>query len=195
MAQDDKLDEVARLVGDRQDLIDVVRLLHAAQVRRPDRRKETGRMDPCGHPRRQSLSLPEHRSEHPLVRRSVMHRGAIRPVRVACIIATDVAPHDCRGQRRPCGRDCPFLFHWLSVDRWRPLRSAAGCSRTLSGVRRRVRRGWHVIAECEDGNSGHHDPDDKSRQEPSATISVNERSLSVRVQTWIGLLRLLGLSV
>jgi hypothetical protein len=41
MAQDDKLDEVARLVGDRQDLIDVVRLLHAAQPRRPDRGKET----------------------------------------------------------------------------------------------------------------------------------------------------------
>src|SRR6266478_8659445 len=62
----------------------------------------------------------------------------------------------------------PSFFHWLSVDRWRPLRSAAGCSRTLpgGGVRRRARRGWHVIAKCEDGNSGHHDPDDKCRQEP-----------------------------
>ena len=86
----------------------------------------------------------------------------------------------------------PFLFHWLSVDRWRPLRSAAGCSRTLpgGGVRRRGRRGWHVIAKCEDGNSGHHDPDDKCRQEPSAAVSVTERSLSVGVQAWIGLLRL-----
>src|SRR5512132_3095279 len=55
----------------------------------------------------------------------------------------------------------PSFFHWLSIDRWRPLRSAAGCSRTLpdGGVRRRGRRGWHVIAKCEDGNSGHHDPD------------------------------------
>src|SRR6266480_2811256 len=86
----------------------------------------------------------------------------------------------------------PSFFHWLLVDGWRPLRSAAGCSRTLSGggVSRKVRRGWHVIAKCEDGNSGHHDPDDKSRQEPSATISVNERSLNVGVQTWIVLLRL-----
>jgi hypothetical protein len=87
--------------------------------------------------------------------------------------------------------------HWLSVDRWRPLRSAAGCSRTLpgGGVRRRARRGWHVIAKCEDGNSGHHDPDDKCRQEPSAAVSVTERSLSVGVQAWIGLLRLSELSV
>ena len=86
----------------------------------------------------------------------------------------------------------PSFFHWLSVDRWRPLRSAAGCSRTLpgGGVRRRGRRGWHVIAKCEDGNSGHHDPDDKCRQEPSAAVSVTERSLSVGVQAWIGLLRL-----
>jgi hypothetical protein len=86
----------------------------------------------------------------------------------------------------------PSFFHWLSVDRWRPLRSAAGCSRTLpgGGVRRRARRGWHVIAKCEDGNSGHHDPDDKCRQEPSAAVSVTERSLSVGVQAWIGLLRL-----
>ena len=86
----------------------------------------------------------------------------------------------------------PSSFHWLSVDRWRPLRSAAGCSRTLpgGGVRRRARRGWHVIAKCEDGNSGHHDPDDKCRQEPSAAVSVTERSLSVGVQAWIGLLRL-----
>src|SRR6201981_3206044 len=84
----------------------------------------------------------------------------------------------------------PSFFHWLSVDRWRPLRSAAGCSRTLpgGGVRRRARRGWHVIAKCEDGNSGHHDPDDKCRQEPSAAVSVTERSLSVGVQAWIGLL-------
>src|SRR5947208_11464369 len=82
----------------------------------------------------------------------------------------------------------PSFFHWLSVDRWRPLRSAAGCSRTLpgGGVRRRARRGWHVIAKCEDGNSGHHDPDDKCRQEPSAAISVTERSLSVGIQAWIG---------
>jgi hypothetical protein len=89
-------------------------------------------------------------------------------------------------------RDCPFLFHWLSVDRWRPLRRAAGCSRTLpgGGVRRRARGGWHVIAKYKDGNSGHDDPDDKSRQEPSAAVSVPERSLSVGVQTWIGLLRL-----
>jgi hypothetical protein len=86
----------------------------------------------------------------------------------------------------------PSFFHWLSVDRWRPLRSAAGCSRTLpgGGVRRRARRGWHVIAKCEDGNSGHHDPDDKCRQEPSAAVSVTERSLSVGVQARIGLLRL-----
>lgn len=86
----------------------------------------------------------------------------------------------------------PSFFHLLSVDRWRPLRSAAGCSRTLpgGGVRRRGRRGWHVIAKCEDGNSGHHDPDDKCRQEPSAAVSVTERSLSVGVQAWIGLLRL-----
>jgi hypothetical protein len=91
----------------------------------------------------------------------------------------------------------PSSFHWLSVDRWRPLRSAAGCSRTLpgGGVRRRARRGWHVIAKCEDGNSGHHDPDDKCRQEPSAAVSVTERSLSVGVQAWIGLLRLSELSV
>src|SRR5438132_510148 len=91
----------------------------------------------------------------------------------------------------------PSFFHWLSVDRWRPLRSTAGCSRTLpgGGVRRRARRGWHVIAKCKDGNSGQHDPDDKSRQEPSAAVSVTERSLSVGVQTWIGLLRLLKLSV
>src|ERR1700757_1241196 len=86
----------------------------------------------------------------------------------------------------------PSFFHWLSVDGWRPLRSAAGCSRTLpgGGVRRRARRGWHVIAKCEDGKSGHHDPDDKCRQEPSAAVSVTERSLSVGVQAWIGLLRL-----
>jgi hypothetical protein len=86
----------------------------------------------------------------------------------------------------------PSFFHWLLVDRWRPLRSAAGCSRTLpgGGVRRRARRGWHVIAKCEDGNSGHHDPDDKCRQEPSAAVSVTERSLSVGVQARIGLLRL-----
>jgi hypothetical protein len=53
----------------------------------------------------------------------------------------------------------------------------------------------HVIAKCEDGNSGHHDPDDKCRQEPSAAVSVTERSLSVGVQAWIGLLRLSELSV
>src|SRR4029077_13240267 len=46
----------------------------------------------------------------------------------------------------------PSFFHWLSVDRWRPLWSAAGCSRTLpgGGVRRRGRRCWHVIAKCEE---------------------------------------------
>src|SRR5437899_10583771 len=86
----------------------------------------------------------------------------------------------------------PSFFHWLSVDRWRPLRSAAGCSRTLpgGGVRRRARRGWHVIAKCADGNSGHHDPDDKCRQEPSAPESFTEPPLSLGVQAWLGLLRL-----
>src|SRR5258708_17278322 len=38
--------------------------------------------------------------------------------------------------------------------------------------------------------SGHQDPDDKCRQEPSAAVSVTERSLSVGGQAWIGLLRL-----
>jgi hypothetical protein len=121
-------------------------------------------------------------------RLAVRQAGALPAVPAARRMTAEVS-------ERPCRRDCPFLFS--PVDRWRPLRSAAGCSRTLpgGGVRRRARRGWHVIAKCEDGNSGHHDPDDKCRQEPSAAVSVTERSLSVGVQAWIGLLRLSELSV
>src|SRR5207247_10190436 len=82
----------------------------------------------------------------------------------------------------------PSFFLWLSVDRWRPLRSTAGCSRTLpgGGVRRRARRGWHVIAKCKDGNSGQHDPDDKSWQEPAAAVSGAERSFTFGSQTRAG---------